>query len=62
MSAFFSDAKYDDGKPVAEVAAYQEYGTAAIPERPFFRQSIAIMEDELPGKLAKIINPKTMDR
>ena len=57
---FFSDAKFEDGKPVAEVAAYQEFGTAAIPERPFFRQSIAIMEDELPGKLAKIIDPATM--
>ncbi len=57
---FFSDAKYDDGKPVAEIAAYQEFGIGGVPERPFFRQSIAIMEDELPGKLAKIIDPATM--
>ena len=58
---FFSSAKYDDGKPVAEVAAYQEFGIGAgVPERPFFRQSIAIMEDELPGKLAKLIDPATM--
>ena len=32
-----------------------------IPERPFFRQSIAIMEDELPDFLAGIVDPKTME-
>ena len=58
---FFSSARYEDGQPVAEVAAIQEFGGGNVPERPFFRQAIAIMEDELPGKLAKIINPETMD-
>ena len=52
---FFSTAKYDDGTSVANVAGIQEFGAPAvgIPERPFFRQSIAIMEDELPGVLAQ---------
>ena len=57
---FFSTARYDDGQPVAEVAALQEFGGGNVPERPFFRQSIAIIENELPGKLAKIIDPATM--
>ena len=42
---FFSDAKYQDGTPVAAVAAWNEFGTKNIPERPFFRQAIAGMED-----------------
>jgi hypothetical protein len=59
---FFSTAKYDDGTPVAANAAIQEFGLgASIPERPFFRQSIAIIEQELPAKLAKIIDPATME-
>ena len=60
---FFSTAKYQDGTPVANVAAIQEFGApeAGIPERPFFRQSIAIMEGELPSVLARIVDPKTME-
>ena len=60
---FFSTAKYDDGTPVANVAAIQEFGAPAvnIPERPFFRQSIAIMEKELPSVVAKVIDPTTME-
>jgi len=43
---FFSTAKYPDGKPVASVAAQNEFGTRTgdgqtiIPERPFFRQAL----------------------
>lgn len=43
---FFSTAKYPDGKPVASVAAKNEFGTRTgdgkeiIPERPFFRQAL----------------------
>ena len=60
---FFSTAKYEDGTSAAEVAATNEFGDPdrGIPERPFFRQSIAIMEDELPGVLAGVINPETME-
>ena len=42
---FFSTAKYEDGTPVAAVAAWNEFGTETIPERPFFRRAIAEMED-----------------
>ena len=60
---FFASAKYDDGTLAANVAAIQEFGAPAvgIPERPFFRQSIAIMERELPGVLARIVDPATME-
>ena len=47
---FFSTARYQDGTRVAEVAAYNEFGTRSIPERPFFRRAIAEMEDGL-GKV-----------
>ncbi len=35
---WFESAKYDDGTPVAGVAAIQEFGSAKnrIPPRPFF--------------------------
>lgn len=46
---FFPTATYDDGTPVAGVAAVQEFGTVdagkghntVIPGRPFFREAIA---------------------
>ena len=70
---FFSTARYSDTKSglngggkrephyVATVAAWQEFGTNTIPERPFFRQSIAIMERELPGEIAQgFVDPQTM--
>lgn len=37
---FFSGATYPDGKSVAMVAALNEFGTARIPSRPFFRNMI----------------------
>lgn len=36
----FESAKYD-GTPVAQVAFWQEFGTAKIPMRPFLRNAIA---------------------
>lgn len=42
---FFSTARYPEGQLVAEVAAYNEFGTRAIPERPFFRGSLRRMGD-----------------
>lgn len=41
---FFESATYDDGTPVAAVAARNEFGDASTPERPFFRQAIRRME------------------
>ncbi len=42
---FFSTARYEDGTPVAAVAAWNEFGTETIPERPFFRRALAEAED-----------------
>ena len=57
---FFSDSKYDDGKPVAAVAAINEFGLGSQLERPFFRQSVGDMTKNLSGEVAKAIDPKTM--
>ncbi len=42
---FFSEARYQDGTPVAAVAAWNEFGTETIPERRFFRRALAEVED-----------------
>ena len=34
-------ASYPDGTKVAQVAAWNEFGTERIPPRPFFRQTVA---------------------
>jgi hypothetical protein len=41
---FFSTAKYPDGTPVASVAAWNEFGTLDIPERPAIRAANKINE------------------
>lgn len=38
---WFPGAKYEDGTPVAYVAAIQEFGAGPIPPRPFFRTTVA---------------------
>ena len=41
---FYKSARYPDGTPVTNVAAWNEFGTQGrfpTPERPFFRQAIA---------------------
>ena len=59
---FFPSAKYDDkdATPVAVVAAISEFGRGHVPERPFFRRSIAELEDGLPKQLRGILDPETM--
>lgn len=42
---FFSEARYPTGQLVAQVAAWQEFGTRTIPERPFFRGALRRMGD-----------------
>ncbi|MEE5131429.1 hypothetical protein V2J82_13345 [Pseudomonas alliivorans] len=37
---FFEDSVYDDGTPVATVAAYNEFGTRFHPERPFIQETL----------------------
>ncbi len=57
---FFSTAKYEDGTPVAAVAAWNEFGTKTIPERPFFRNALAESERGVSNILAKGIDTKKM--
>ena len=57
---FFSTAKYQDGTPVAAVAAWNEFGTETIPERPFFRNALAESERGVSNILAKGIDTKKM--
>ena len=44
---FQGDQKYEDGTSIAEVAAYNEFGSSDTPERPFMRQSFENHESEL---------------
>ena len=44
---FFSTARYPDGTPVTNVAAWNEFGTETIPERPFFRNAIKDSERDI---------------
>ena len=57
---FYATDRYPNGQPVTEVAAFQEFGTKNMPERPFFRQSIGSMEGRVIGVLKSEINPRTM--
>ena len=57
---FFSTAKYPDGTPVAAVAAFNEFGTETIPERPFFRQSIEGADKVIMPVLKDGIDPMDM--
>lgn len=38
---WFETARYEDGTPVAYVATIQEFGSGAIPARPFMRPAVA---------------------
>ena len=53
---FLENATYPDGKPVAMIAAIQEFGAPArnIPPRPFFRQMIAAKSPEWPQAIADL--------
>jgi hypothetical protein len=54
---FLERARYPDGKPVAMIAAIQDFGAprAGIPPRPFFRNMIAAKKGEWPAAIAGII-------
>ena len=62
---FFSTAKYPDGKPVAAVAAWNEFGTKRggkvhAPERPFFRQAIRGMRKGVEALVRRGVDPQRM--
>lgn len=58
---FLEGATYPDGTGVAEVAAYQEFGTNKIPPRPFFRNAIKNGKGNWAKELAKIMEVNDMD-
>lgn len=57
---FFASARYPDGTPVAAVAAWNEWGTEHIPERPFKRASIKKMEKAFMETIKDNIDTETM--
>ena len=46
---------YPNGESVAQVAYWNEYGTATIPARPFFRNTIAEGQGEWADKAAELL-------
>lgn len=54
---WFEGTQYNDGTPVAGVAAVQEFGSAsrAIPPRPFFRPTIAEKKNEWAKKTESVL-------
>ena len=46
---------YPNGESVAQVAYWNEYGTATIPARPFFRNTIAEKQGEWADKAAELL-------
>lgn len=60
---FLENATYPDGKPVAMVAAIQEFGAprARIPPRPFFRNMIAAKSPNWGESLAAVLKNNDYD-
>lgn len=60
---FLENATYPDGKPVAMIAAIQEFGApgAGIPPRPFFRNMIAAKKAEWPAAIADLLRDNGYD-
>lgn len=60
---FLENATYPDGKPVAMIAAIQDFGAPAanIPPRPFFRNMIADKQREWPAAIAGLLRTNDLD-
>ena len=63
---FLENATYPDGKPVAMIAAIQEYGApdaplGAIPPRPFFRNMVAAQKGGWGGAIAANLKATNYD-
>jgi hypothetical protein len=60
---FLEGATYPDGKPVAMIAAIQEYGAPSrgIPSRPFFRNMISAKKGEWPAAVAGALKDNGLD-
>lgn len=64
---FFATARYPDGTPVTNVAAWNEWGTNAssqrpfdIPERPFMRPTVRAERDAVREMLRARVDSRTM--
>ena len=62
---FYSSARYRDGTPVTNVAAWNEFGTKVkgkqhIPPRPYFRQSTHRMKSRVRRHLQARVDPRTL--
>ena len=63
QAGFFATARYSDGTPVTNVAAWNEFGTKGrrpIPERPFMRKANHNMRGALRGIIEDRVDPKTL--
>ena len=58
---FLEDATYPDGQSVAEVAAFNEFGTSKAPARPFFRNMIADKSGGWPKAIAANLKASDYD-
>jgi hypothetical protein len=58
---FMRGEVYPDGKSTAEVAAYNEFGTANSPPRPFVRNMINTNKPDWPGQLVELIKKHDYD-
>ena len=54
-------ATYKDGQSVAQVAAWNEFGTTHIPSRPFFRQTIAQNKSQWGKQAASVLKAHHYD-
>lgn len=57
---FFETAKYPTGQFAATVAAWNEFGTKRIPERPFFRRALEAAKSDVRTVLRENIDSETM--
>jgi hypothetical protein len=60
---FLENARYPDGKPVAMIAAIQNFGAprAGIPPRPFFTNMIKQKSAEWPKAMARLLKSEKYD-
>lgn len=56
---FFSSARYEDGTPVAAVAAANEFGVG-VPERPFVRPALAAAKRPVDTIIKNSVDPLQM--
>ena len=60
---FLENARYPNGKPVALIAAIQEFGApgVGIPPRPYFRNMISDKSGEWPDAIADLLKQNSYD-